>query len=1263
MHWNIGVDVGGTFTDLFAERGGLEVITSKVLTTQDNRAVGVIQAIDAANIDFKDIGTIVHGTTTATNALVEGKYPLVGIITTKGFRDVLEIGRQRRERLFDIHQKSHESLVQRRHRFTVSCRVDASGKEIKAFDEIEARDVAARLLGEGVKSIAICFLNAYANSDHEDRMKDIIQKLAPGCFVTTSSETLPKFREHSRFSTTVVRAALLPVMSRYFQNLEEALESRGFKGRLLAIKSNGGMMGVELAKEKPEELVESGPAGGVAYAKYLCEATGFKNIIHTDVGGTTFDASIVENASGLITQSYELEWETPIAIPMLDIRSVGAGGGSIAWIDDGGSLRVGPMSAGSEPGPACYCRGGTEATVTDANLVLGRLSDNLGGKFQLDMERARAAIQPLADKLGMTVEAAAEAIITITCENMAQAIKLVLIDRGRDPRDFVLASFGGAGPMHACQIARAMNVPSVIVPAQAGVASAFGATTMDIRHDVSAFFYGPLGKTDPAKLNSAFRSLESRAKLMMEKDAVGSENTSVERSAQMRYVGQFWEISTPIESSDLGPADMPEIRDAFHREHELEQGVRLDGFEAEFTAINVAAIAKQNRHSIKHRRSIEGSTGEATKRRLVYFDGNWLDAPVYAGERLAAGVQVSGPALVEYEHSEAVIPPGACANTDSNGNLLINLEAEGAPVKADMLNKELDAVTFEVLRSHFDFTCDRMTKVLQKTAFSPILSDILDFSNAIYDADIRLLAQAPGCPVHMAAMHFAAHASVKKFGEGLRPGDVVVLNDPFQGGTHIPDITFTMPIYHGSTLVGYAVSRGHWQDLGGGAAGGQSFGTHIASEGLRLPPQKIFKEYVMNRDLLDIIKNNTRCPEYIEGDIQAHMGALKSAEKEMLRAVERYGLETVIQAQSALIDYTRRITQTNISRLDGGSYLVEDYIDTDGYTEKPIFVRMKLTINGDRIVIDFTGSDKQCIGAVNSPKANTYSAVYLALRYFLCPDAPANAGLFEVVDIILPDDCWLNAKWPAPTIGCTTMAAGKIASTIWAAMSQAMPERSIGGNMSDVNWFVCAVRDPASDKQTVFSDLPAGGWGAMEAHDGASVRFDPTGNCMNLSAEVAELCYPITYDAFELREGSGGAGKRRGGLGARLKISFRGSAELSIETSRTRKGSLGVLGGGEGMPQRLYKVADGRRKVIGGLDDAGNWHNPLLAAFRFQPGESFEIETGGGGGWGKPHERRVDEVASDVANGYITREQAEKDYGVRIDPRSGECMVIRPVTR
>lgn len=567
---------------------------------------------------------------------------------------------------------------------------------------------------------------------------------------------------------------------------------------------------------------------------------------------------------------------------------------------------------------------------------------------------------------------------------------------------------------------------------------------------------------------------------------------------------------------------------------------------------------------------------------------------------------------------------------------------------------DLDPVTFEVLRNHFDFCCERMSKVLQKTAFSPILSDILDYSNAVYDADIRLVSQSPGCPIHMAAMHFAAQESVRKYGkDGMRPGDVVILNDPFAGGTHIPDTTFTMPIFSGDELVGYAVSRGHWQDLGGGAAGGQSFGTHIAGEGLRIPPLKLFNEYQVNEDLLALIKNNTRCPEYIEGDVQAHMGALKVAEQEFHRGIERYGLDTVKIAMRELIAYTNRISRSRIEAIPDGEYAVSDFVDTDGFSDKPIELKVNIIVKGESLTVDFTGTDRQCVGAINSPLANTYSAVYLALRFYLCPEAPANAGLFDAAEIILPDDCWLNAKWPAPTIACTTVTAAKISSSVWLAMSQAIPEDAVGGTMSDVNWLVCAVTDPESRRQTVFSDLPAGGWGGMNDQDGASVRFDPTGNCMNLSAEVAELCYPVVYEAFDLRQDSAGPGTNRGGLGARLQFRFNGDAELSIETSRTIKGSPGVVGGKESAVQRLYKLgSDGKSEVIGGVADDGTWHNPLLAAYRFTPGEAFRIETGGGGGWGNPYARPVAQVLDDVLDDYVSVAEARASYGVVIDPEA-----------
>jgi len=353
-----------------------------------------------------------------------------------------------------------------------------------------------------------------------------------------------------------------------------------------------------------------------------------------------------------------------------------------------------------------------------------------------------------------------------------------------------------------------------------------------------------------------------------------------------------------------------------------------------------------------------------------------------------------------------------------------------------------------------------------------------------------------------------------------------------------------------------------------------------------------------------------------------------------------------------LITYTNRITRKRIADIRDGEYKVEDFVDSDGFSDEPIKMKINIIVDGDRLTVDLTGSDRQCAGAINSPLANTYSAIYLALRFYLCPEAPANAGLFDAVDIILPDDCWLNAKWPAPTIGCTTVTAAKLNSAIWLAMSQAVPENAIGGTMSDCNWLVCAVTDPETREQTVFSDLPAGGWGGMRGHDGVTVNYDPTGNCMNLSAEVAELLHPVIYEAFDIRRDSAGAGSSRGGLGARLQFRFRGPAELSIETSRTIEGSPGIDGGMPSPVQKLYKLrSDESEEVIGGWRPDGTWQQPLLASHRFSTGEAFRIETTGGGGLGDPYTRAAEQVLEDVLDDYVSIDAARDLYGVVVDPK------------
>jgi N-methylhydantoinase A len=683
--WRVGVDVGGTFTDLFGwEETTGERVTAKVLTTPWDRSVGVIEAVKKAardsleaveqsGIPFDQISCLIHGTTTATNALIERSYPDPALVTTQGFRDTIEIGRQHRKDLYDPYQVKPKPLIRRRYRYTVPQRTNVKGEEERPLDTVAAQQIAEKIRAEGIRSIAVCFINSYVNTDHERQMRDILLEHIPDAHIMLSGETRPLFREHGRFVTTAVSAALKPVMGAYFDHLLERLTQQGFDGSLLILKSSGGVMGVDLAKEHPEELLESGPAGGVAYAGYLADAIHEPSIICADMGGTSFDASIVEDGKGLVTREYELEFELPIILPMLDIHSVGAGGGSIGWVDSGGSLRVGPRSAGSQPGPACYGNGGAEPTITDANLLLGRLEPTLGGKINLDRQAAEQAVGRVAEQLGLSTVETADAMIQISCEIMAQAVKKVIINRGRDPRDFVLTSFGGAGPMHACFVARAMNIPKVIVPAAAGVASAFGATVMDVRQDVEQFMYAPLGEVDLDRLNSVYAELERTACGLLARDNVSAENVLINRTAQMRYVGQTYELETPIPGGALTKDALVSIAETFHAVHKQEHGVSSDIFDPAFVSLSVAATAPTA--ALPPYRSVAAENVVAMKNsRSVYFSGEWTACPIYNGQILQPGTEIQGPAILEYLDSVAVLPPGAQATVDTHGNLIIHGE-------------------------------------------------------------------------------------------------------------------------------------------------------------------------------------------------------------------------------------------------------------------------------------------------------------------------------------------------------------------------------------------------------------------------------------------------------------------------------------------------------------------------------------------------------------------------------------------------------------
>lgn len=557
--------------------------------------------------------------------------------------------------------------------------------------------------------------------------------------------------------------------------------------------------------------------------------------------------------------------------------------------------------------------------------------------------------------------------------------------------------------------------------------------------------------------------------------------------------------------------------------------------------------------------------------------------------------------------------------------------------------RSLDPVTFEVLRHGFDYACERMSQVLQKSSFSPIIYDMVDFSNAVFDADVELIGQTANCPIHIAAMHYSARASLEEYPkETLEPGDVVILNDPYLGGTHTPDVTLTTPLFHEDELMGFAVSRAHWTDVG------QSLDSHIAGEGLRLPPGKLMIRGELNPELIKIIKNNTRTPQYIDGDVQAQLAALWACRDEMGRLATRYGLDVMRQGMREVLDYTQERTKKAIEAIPNGRYEGWDYMDSDGYSEDPVILRVVLEIQGDRVHVDMTGSDAQVMGPINSPLANTASAIYYSLKFFLDQHAPANAGLYRQVDFTIPEGSWLNPVWPAPTIGCTTATASKITSAIWGAFAKAIPDKSIASTYAEGNWFNASVTDSVTRETFIFADLPAGGWGGTPYNDGMNVTMDPLGNCQNLPAETAEMLFPLRYNSFEMITDSPGAGQYRGGAGVRLEIEFVGTGQIStMESSRTREGSPGTQGGGHGRRQKqMRRLTNGTLESIGGLSDEGEWLPQMLGGVQFKPGESFVFESGGGGGWGDPLHRNPEAVAKDVRNELISVEKAKTSYGV-----------------
>ena len=669
----VAVDVGGTFTDVcIMDEDSGEIRIEKTPSTPDDPMRAILTGVVDAGIDLEDVTMFSHGTTVATNALITRSLPRTAMVCTEGFRDVVEIRRSNKEDLWDTYKDVAKPYIPRRDRLTVKERIDAAGKVLQDLDENDARRVAEILRKRGVQAVAVCFINSYVNGQNERRMKEILQEVMPDVHISISSQIMPEIFEHERFSTTMVNAAVSPVVVDYVSRLSDKLSDGGYTRDLLLLHSGGGVMTPASVKDFAARLAGSGIAAGAIASRFIGNLCGYENSIGFDMGGTSTDVSLAYQGESTVTKDWFIEFGYPIRFPSIEVLTIGAGGGSLAWKDEGGSLRNGPQSAGANPGPACYSNGNEVATNSDANVVLGRLGTSLaGGDIRLDTALAEKAVRDtVAEPFGMELHAAAEAIIDVANANMANAVRLLSIARGHDPRDFALVAFGGAGALHGAAVARELSIPVVLVPPNPGVTSAMGCLLVDIQHDFSDSFMADAATTKPEDLEAAFRQIEKEAATRLRHEGVAPENTVLQRTVEMMYQGQWRSLAVPAPARITSTSDLIE---GFHNQHEREYNFRREDapvsvFRVGVKATGVAPKAELPTHEVKEH------TPQATNQRDVWFNGKANKADVYDREQLKAGAIFSGPAIVEQIDSTVLIPPGSTATVDQYMNILIRVK-------------------------------------------------------------------------------------------------------------------------------------------------------------------------------------------------------------------------------------------------------------------------------------------------------------------------------------------------------------------------------------------------------------------------------------------------------------------------------------------------------------------------------------------------------------------------------------------------------------
>lgn len=1184
--WQFWVDRGGTFTDIVARRPDGRLVTHKLLSDNPARyadaAVAGVRALLGDSADPVD--SVRMGTTVATNALLERKGERTLLVITRGFRDALRIGYQNRPRIFarriDLPELLYERVVE------VDERITADGTVLRAPDVDTLATALQEAYDDGIRAVAVVCMHSHLHPAHEQAVGRLAARIGfPQ--ISLSSEVSPLMKLVPRGDTAVVDAYLSPVLRRYVRHVADQLTGV----RLMFMQSNGGL--AEAGQFRGKDAILSGPAGGIVGMARMSQLAGHDRVIGFDMGGTSTDVS---HYAG----DYERVFTTQIAgvrlrAPMLDIHTVAAGGGSVLHFD-GSRYRVGPDSAGADPGPACY-RGGGPLTVTDANVMLGRIQPahfpqvfGPDGDRPLDdalvRERFTALAREIRERTGddRTPEQVAEGYLQIAVANIANAVKRISVQKGHDVTRYALTTFGGAGGQHACRVADSLGIRTVLVPPMAGVLSALGIGLADTTAMREQSVEAPLEPAAMPGVRKTADDLESAARAELLAEDVPEDRIRVARRAQLRYDGT--DTTLTVELTEPGA-----MRRAFEERHRATYSFTLDR-PIVVEALSVEATGITEPPDLSALAPYEGNPAAPRTVRL-HTGGTWRDVPLHRREDLTPGRTVTGPAIITEAGATTVVDDGWRATARDDGHLVME---RAAVTQSSDLGTKADPVLLEVFNNLFMSIAEQMGARLESTAQSVNIKERLDFSCALFDTDGNLVANAPHIPVHLGSMGTSVKEVIRRR-TGMRPGDTYAVNDPYHGGTHLPDVTVITPVFdtEGDRILFYVASRGHHAEIGGIAPGSMPAGSRtIEEEGVLfdnwlLAENGHFREEETHR-LLTEAPYPSRNPRTNLADLRAQIAANHKGVEEVGRMIDDFGLDVVQAYMRHVQDNAEEAVRRVIDALDDGAYAYE--------TDSGAIIRVRVRVDREArsATIDFTGTSPQLDTNFNAPFAVVNAAVLYVFRTLVADDIPLNDGCLRPLRIIVPPGSLLAPRPPAAVVAGNVETSQAITGALYAALGV---QAEGSGTMNNVTF---------GNARHQYYETVASGSGAGDGFPGADVVQTHMTNSRLTDPEVLEWRLPVLLEEFSVRRGSGGAGRWRGGDGAVRRIRFQEPMTVSTLSQHRRVAPYGMAGGEPGaLGANRIERADGTVTALGGSDAAD-----------VAPGDVLVIETPGGGGYGTP---------------------------------------------